>query len=215
MARRLKGMGKKKYENGFSLTLHPETLNDPLKWKTPHSIFVCSMSDIFHKDVPFSFVDKVITTIRNSQHHNYQMLTKRIDRMSSYFSERPVPDNLWLGATVESHLEVSRIDKLKRLLTPIRFLSCEPLLDDLGKIDLSGIDWVIVGGESGVKARPMKAQWLRSLLRQARKYEVPFYFKQWGTWGEDGIRRSMKKNGKSLDGKIIQMLPRPKMSRLA
>jgi protein gp37 len=131
--------------------------------------------------------------------------------MEEYFSSHPVPDNLWLGATVEAQSVISRIDPLKRLNASVRFLSCEPLVDDLGEIDLSGIDWLIVGGESGVKGRPMKPEWVRSLLKQARVYNVPFYFKQWGTFGPDGVKRNKKKNGRLLDGQIIQMLPEPKI----
>jgi protein gp37 len=129
--------------------------------------------------------------------------------MSEYFSSNPVPGNLWLGVTVESPNENFRIEMLKELNTSIRFLSCEPLIDDLGEIDLSGIDWIIVGGESGINARPMKPQWVRSLLKQANLYGAAFYFKQWGTWGSDGIKRNTKKNGQFLDGRNIQRIPQP------
>jgi protein gp37 len=215
MARRLKATGSAKYANGFTVTLHEDVLDHPVKWNGRHSIFICSMSDIFHDRVPFAFVDKVLDTVRKTPRHHYQILTKRVNRMSEYFSSRRAPENLWLGATVESSSETARIAPLSRLDANIRFLSCEPLLDDLGEIDLSGIDWVIAGGESGVRGRPMKPEWLRSLLRQARTQNVPFYFKQWGAWGSDGIKRSKKTNGNSLDGKIIQMMPQARHTATA
>lgn len=207
MAHRLQAMGVNKYANGFIPTLHEDTLGEPLKWKQPHTIFVCSMADLFHEAVPFSFIDKVMSTIRQTKHHRYQILTKRANRMAEYFSQSAVPGNVWLGVTVEAIAEKPRIDSLRRLPASIRFLSCEPLIEDLGKIDLSGIDWVIVGGESGVKARPMKPEWVRSIFKQANEQEVAFFFKQWGTWGSDGVKRNKKVNGKALDGEIIQMMP--------
>ena len=178
MARRLQAMGVKKYANGFAMTLHKEVLSEPLKWKSPHTVFVCSMADLFHEAVPFSFIDKVMDTIRKTKHHSYQILTKRANRMTEYFSQSITPENVWLGVTVEAASEKSRIDSLRGLQASIRFLSCEPLLEDLGRIDLSGIDWLIVGGESGVQARPMKPEWVRSILQQADEQGVAFFFKQ-------------------------------------
>ncbi|MCL2289206.1 MAG: phage Gp37/Gp68 family protein [Bacteroidetes bacterium] len=207
MAGRLKAMGVGKYENGFVPTMHENVLEEPLKWKIPHTVFVCSMADLFHDAVPFNFIDKVMSTIRKSSHHRYQILTKRAERMAEYFSKVDVPQNVWLGVTVESFSEKTRIDSLRNLPSSIRFISCEPLVDDLGEIDLTNIDWVIVGGESGVRARPMKPEWVRSILQQTDEQEVAFFFKQWGTWGADGIKRNKKANGKALDGKIIQMMP--------
>ena len=207
MAHRLQAMGADKYANGFIPTLHYEILGEPLKWKQPHTVFVCSMADLFHEVVPFSFIDKVMDTIRQTGHHRYQILTKRADRMAEYFYNYDAPDNVWLGVTVEATAEKSRIDSLRGLQASIRFLSCEPLVEDLGTIDLTDIDWVIVGGESGVQARPMKPEWVRSVLRQADEQGAAFFFKQWGTWGSDGIKRNKKANGKALDGKIIQMMP--------
>ena len=127
--------------------------------------------------------------------------------MAEYFSQNEVPKNVWLGVTVESPTEKSRIDSLRNLQADIRFLSCEPLIDDLGDIDLMGINWVIVGGESGVRARPMKPDWVRAILQQTEEQGAAFFFKQWGTWGSDGIKRNKKANGKALDGKIIQEMP--------
>lgn len=207
MAQRLKSMGVKKYENGFQLTLHEYTLDEPLNWRQPHTIFVCSMADLFHENVPFYFIDKVMDTIRRTKYHRYQILTKRAARMSTYFAENKIPENVWLGVTVEAPSEIERIDYLRQLKASIRFLSCEPLVENLGMIDLTDIDWVIVGGESGVQARPMKPEWVRSIMQQADEQEVAFFFKQWGTWGSDGVKRNKKANGKVIDGKIVQMMP--------
>ncbi|MCL2420596.1 MAG: phage Gp37/Gp68 family protein [Defluviitaleaceae bacterium] len=207
MANRLCAMGVGKYANKFTPTLHEDVLNEPLKWKKSHTVFVCSMADLFHDTVPFSFIDKVINTIKRSPNHRYQILTKRAARMEEYFTSNAVPDNVWLGVTVESPTEVPRIDSLRGLQSAIRFISCEPLLDDLGTIDLTDIDWVIVGGESGVKARPMKPEWVRSIFQQSEEQGAAFFFKQWGTWGSDGVKRNKKANGKALDGRIIQMMP--------
>jgi protein gp37 len=208
MSRRLKAMGVSKYANGFKVTLHHDVLNEPLKWKLPHTVFVCSMADLFHEKVPFSFVDKVMNTIRQTKHHRYQILTKRDKRMVEYFSNSAVPENVWLGVTVETSSEKYRINSLRKLNASIHFLSCEPLVEDLGIIDLSGIDWIIVGGESGVQARQMKLDWVRSIKKQANEQNIAFFFKQWGTWGADGVKRNKKANGKVLDGKIIQMMPK-------
>ena len=211
MAMRLKAMGVKKYASGFNPTLHEETLNEPIKWKQPHTIFVCSMADLFHETVPFDFVDKVMKTIHHTPQHRYQILTKRAERMAEYFARTEVPANVWLGVTVEAANVKSRIELLRNLPASIRFLSCEPLLECLGELNLKNIDWVIVGGESGVQARPMKLEWVRSIQKQAHEQNVAFFFKQWGTWGSDGVKRNKKANGKALDGEIIQMMPELEM----
>ena len=207
MSRRLKGMGQKKYANGFELTLHEDSLNEPLSWKKPHVIFVCSMSDLFHAGVPFEFIDKIMDTIRATPHHRYQLLTKRAERMAEYFSTREVPANAWLGVTCESSAVKFRIDALRELKATIKFLSCEPLIDALGEMNLSGIDWVIVGGESGPKARPMKEEWVLQIQAQCEKQGSTFFFKQWGTWGSDGVKRNKHANGKMLKGKVWQAMP--------
>jgi Bacteriophage protein gp37 len=207
MAHRLKAMGVAKYCNGFIPTVHENSLTEPLKWKKPHTIFVCSMADLFHESVPFDFINKVIDTIQKTKHHRYQILTKRADRMAEYFSQSAIPENVWLGVTVEAVESKQRIDILRGLPATIRFLSCEPLIEDLGVLDLSDIDWIIVGGESGAQARQMKPEWVRSIMYQAEEQKVAFFFKQWGTWGADGVKRNKKANGKALDGKIIQMMP--------
>ena len=208
MARRLHAMGMKKYENGFKVNIHPDDLEEPLKWKKGSNIFVCSMSDLFHPDVPFEFIDRVMETIEKTPQHRYQLLTKRAERMAEYFQTREVPCNAWLGVTVECRQTIGRIDSLRGILgATVRFLSCEPLLEDLGKMDLTGIHWMIVGGESGLQARPMKEEWVVSLRQLAKRHHVSFFFKQWGTWGEDGIKRSKHANGKKLKGKVVQQMP--------
>ena len=170
-------------------------------------IFVCSMSDLFHKDVPFEFIDKVFETIQSTPQHNYQILTKRAERMAEYFSTHIIPQNAWIGVTVEIAAMKFRIDYIRNLNAPIKFISCEPLLEDLEELDLRGIDWIIVGGESGMQARPIKEEWVLNIKRQADVNHIPFFFKQWGTWGLDGVKRNKKENGKMLQGKIVQNMP--------
>lgn len=207
MAKRLKAMRQNKYSNGFNITMHPAILQEPLHWKKPHTIFVCSMSDLFHEGVPFSFIDEIMTIISSTPWHNYQILTKRSKRMNEYFSKIKIPDNAWLGVTVENRMSVGRIEDLRTLNANVKFLSCEPLLEDLGNIDLSYIDWVIVGGESGSRARPMNPEWVNNIREQAAQQTALFFFKQWGTWGSDGVKRNKKANGKMIEGKIIQQMP--------
>ncbi len=207
MSRRLKAMGLGKYQNGFKLTLHEESLNEPLRWKNAHNIFVCSMSDLFHNDVPFDFVDKIMEVIELTPQHRYQILTKRAERMLEYFQNRCVPENVWLGVTVECQASKTRIDCLRAIPAKIHFLSCEPLLESLGVLNLSGIEWIIVGGESGSSARPMKEEWVIEIKEQSENQKSAFFFKQWGTWGSDGIKRNKRVNGKLLQGKVIQNMP--------
>lgn len=212
MAKRLQGMGQKRYANGFQLTLHPEALSEPMKVKEPSMFFVCSMADLFHKDVPDDFIYRVIDIIKSTPWHTYQLLTKRTERMREFFNygRYAVPDNVWIGTTVENAEQVRRIEWLNDIKTaPVRFLSCEPLLGDLGDIaeHLWNIDWVIVGGESGSKARPMSKEWVLNIKRQCEERGVPFFFKQWGTYGEDGVRRDKKANGCEIDGAKYQEWP--------
>ena len=207
MARRLKAMGQRKYFNGFSVTMHEQYLNEPMAWKGAHNIFVCSMSDIFHEEVPFEFVDRMFDVIKRTPQHRYQILTKRAERMAEYFATRSIPDNVWLGVTVEAQSSRFRIDYLRNLSASVKFLSCEPLVEDLGELDLTGIDWVIVGGESGPKARPMQESWALNIRKQVDEQGARFFFKQWGTWGADGIKRNKHANGKLLKGEIIQEMP--------
>lgn len=207
MSLRLQAMGQKKYENGFAVTLHPETLQEPTTWRTSHIVFVCSMSDLFHDSVPFDFIDKVMSVIKSTPKHTYQLLTKRAERMAEYFATRPIPKNAWVGVTVDVQNSKSRIDHLRNLNATIKFLSCEPLLEDLGELNLQDIDWVIVGGESGSNARAMKEVWVLSIQKQCEEQGSAFFFKQWGTWGADGVKRSKKANGKLLNGKVYQAMP--------
>ena len=208
MSRRLKAMGQAKYSNGFKVTLHEQCLDEPFTWRGAHNIFVCSMSDIFHEEVPFDFVDKMFDIIKRTPRHRYQILTKRAERMAEYFATRSIPENVWLGVTVEAQSSRFRIDRLRNLSASVKFLSCEPLVEDLGEIDLTGIDWVIVGGESGPKARPMQESWALNIRRQVEEQGARFFFKQWGTWGADGIKRNKHANGKLLNGEVIQEMPK-------
>jgi len=206
MAHRLEAMGKKKYANGFNVTCHVYALAEPLYNPKPSLYFVCSMADLFHELVPDYFIDEVMRTIENSPKHTFQILTKRARRMHKYFEYNSIPKNVWLGVTVEKRSELFRVEFLSELKAPIRFLSCEPLLGRLD-LDLENIDWVIVGGESGPHARPMKPEWVKSIWEQAYAQRIPFFFKQWGTYGPDGVKRSKQANGKELDGRIVQQMP--------
>ncbi len=201
MAIRLQHMNARGYENGFKFNLMPERLEQPLRIKKPTKFFVNSMSDLFHEKMPFDYLDQIFEVIRLTPQHTYQILTKREDRLTEYFSHKTAPDNVWLGVTVENSKTTKRIDVLRRIDARIRFLSCEPLLANLGKLDLTDIHWVIVGGESGRKARPMQPQWAIDIKHQCEQQEVSFFFKQWGAWGADGLKRSKKANGRTLLGR--------------
>jgi protein gp37 len=208
MAIRLQAMGVEGYENGFIFNPVPNRLNEPFKKKKPTVYFVNSMSDIFHEDMPEDYLNKIFDVIEETPHHTYQILTKRAERMFEYMSQREIPKNIWLGVTVDNRKEgLPRIDKLRNLQVSVLFLSVEPLLEDLGIMNLKNIDWVIVGGESGNKARPMEKEWVVSIKKQCEAEDVAFFFKQWGTWGADKIKRNKKLNGKEIDGKIWQQYP--------
>src|SRR5690606_11628584 len=208
MAGRLQAMGASGYANGFQLALHPERLDQPRKRKKATVYFVNSMSDLFHNDVPFAFIDRVFETIEQTPHHTYQVLTKRGDRMRRYFTNRIVHDNAWLGVSVENKkYGVPRITHLRAIEAKTRFLSVEPLLEDVGELDLGGIHWVIVGGESGHKARPMREEWALSVKEQCEEQGVDFFFKQWGSWGRDGVKRSKGQNGRALEGRTYDSMP--------
>ena len=208
MAKRLQAMGAAGYENGFKLTCHKSRLAQPRKRKKPTMYFVNSMSDLFHSQVPFGFIDEVMLTISQTPQHTYQILTKRPEVMAKYFSSRPVPDNAWLGVSVEDRKHgVPRIEVLRRIDAAIRFLSLEPLLEDIGIIDLSDIDWAIVGGESGAKARPMQSKWVANIKHQCRRAGVAFFFKQWGTHDKDGIKRGKKASGRLYRGRTWDEMP--------
>ncbi len=210
MARRLKAIGVKGYENGFILTLHPDRLTQPLNRKKPTLYFVNSMSDIFHEDIPDSYIHDVFNIIKKAQQHTFQILTKRAIRMSQFLQLNGVPENAWIGVTVENRRHgIPRIDILRNVKAPVRFLSMEPLLEDLGHLNLTNIDWIIVGGESGPKARLIKPEWVKSIKQQCEKHNISFFFKQWGCWGIDGKKRSKKLNGRLLLGRIWDNKPVP------
>ena len=208
MARRLHAMGAAGYESGFNLALHPGRISQPLARRKPTVYFVNSMSDLFHQEIPDVFLDEVFRVIEATPQHTYQILTKRADRLPGYFSIRPCPPNVWLGVSVEDRAYgLPRIDQLRRVNAGVRFLSIEPLLEDLGAIDLDGIHWVIVGGESGHKARPMQAAWVEIIRRQVDAAGVAFFFKQWGGWGPDGVKRHKKANGRVFNGRTWNAYP--------
>ncbi len=200
LAKRLKAMGNKSYINGFDLTLHHELLTKPLLWKKPKLIFVNSMSDMFHKDVPFEFIQDIFSVMKEANWHIFQILTKRSDNLKNLAHKLEWPKNVWMGVTIESKDYMHRINDLLATPAAIKFLSLEPLLSDMPNINLKGIDWVIVGGESGPKARPMLKEWVIDIKNQCDNYNIPFFFKQWG-----GVQK--KKNGRELNGKIYSNMP--------
>lgn len=208
MARRLKAMGANGYHNGFELTLHPDRIDQPKSRTKPTTYFVNSMSDLFHDEVPDEFIERVLQTCSDTPQHTYQILTKRAERLPKFFKSRACPDNVWLGVSVEDRkYGIPRIAHLRKVRAKTRFLSVEPLLEDLGRINLGGIHWVIVGGESGRGARPMNPSWVTSLREQASTAGTAFFFKQWGAWGSDGVLRNKKANGRLLDGRTWDQLP--------
>jgi protein gp37 len=200
MALRLQAAGMKKYANGFELTVHERELLTPVRWKRPSVIFTCSMSDLFHEEVPDDFIRRVFDVMVKTDRHVYQVLTKRPERALALASKLPWPRNVWLGATVENALCIGRIEKLRQVNAELRFLSLEPLLGPLSEINLEGIGWVIVGGESGPGARVMRKEWALEVRDICRKAGVPFFFKQWG-----GVNK--KKNGRRLDGRLYSEMP--------
>jgi protein gp37 len=194
-------MGQKKYSNGFRLTLHPETLDLPLQWKEPQMIFVNSMSDLFHHDVPLEYIQRVFDTMRAASWHQFQVLTKRSGRLLAVSDQIDWPSNVWMGVSVELEAYAARIDHLRRTGARIKFLSLEPLLGSLENLDLTCIDWVIVGGESGPGARPMRSEWVTSIRLQCEQASVAFFFKQWG-----GVNK--KRTGRILGGQTYDEMPR-------
>ena len=202
VAKRLQSMGSKRYRNGFQITLHPDALEIPVKWKKRRMIFVNSMSDLFHDRVPLEFIQKVFEVMEQCPQHIFQVLTKRSERMQKLLGlDLPILPNVWLGVIVESDYHKRRIQDLRYTSAAVRFLSCEPLLSDISDMWLMDIHWVIVGGESGPDARPMKEEWVRTIQKQCAEQDVPFFFKQWGGTGRD-------KGGNLLDGKVCQEFPR-------
>jgi len=200
MALRLQSMGQPNYVNGFQLTLQEDALELPLRWKKPQTIFVNSMSDMFHTDVPLEFIVKVFDVMRRANWHRFQVLTKRSDRLLSLAQQLTWARNIWMGVSVESDSYIHRIDDLRRTEASIKFLSLEPLLGPLADLCLEGVDWVIVGGESGPGARPMSSEWVTSIRDQCIDANVPFFFKQWG-----GVWK--KKFGRELEGRTWDQMP--------
>lgn len=200
LALRLKAMGNTRYRNGFGITLHHDLLDLPKRWRKPRRVFVNSMSDLFHEQVPLEFIRLVFATMEACPQHTFQVLTKRSKRLRELASVLPWPRNVWVGVTVENSSVIYRINDLRGVPAAVRFLSCEPLLGPLSNLPLDGIHWVIVGGESGPGARPMKIEWLRSVFQQCRKSQVPFFFKQWG-----GVCKGL--TGRDLDGRTYNEMP--------
>jgi protein gp37 len=194
------------YEQGFDLRLWPERLTLPLRWKTPRLIFVNSMSDLFHEDVPDEFIHAVFMTMVSAERHTFQVLTKRPERAAQLNVSLPWPKNVWMGTSIENQRFATRIEHLRATSAAIRFLSCEPLLGPL-RLDLRGIDWVIVGGESGSRARPMRADWARDIRDQCKASGTAFFFKQWGAHNELGLRVGKHRSGRDLDGRTWDELP--------
>ncbi len=205
-AERFRGVPGHPYEQGFDLQLRPERLEQPLNWAQPRMIFVNSMSDLFHKDVPASYIRDVFKVIRRAHWHTFQILTKRSERLAELAPKLPWPQNIWMGVSVENQRWTPRIDALRTVKAKVRFLSCEPLLGPL-KLDLSGIHWVIVGGESGPRARPMRPEWVRDIRQQCEAAGAAFFFKQWGAHNEAGERVGKGKAGRELDGRVWGAMP--------
>lgn len=201
MARRLQAMGQKNYVTGFELALHPHALELPLTWKKPQTIFVNSMSDLFLDDVPSEFIQKVFDVMCRAHWHTFQILTKRSERLAGLSSELAWANNIWMGVSVENNDYTYRVDHLRSTGASVKFLSMEPLLGPTPDLNLQGIDWVIVGGESGPGARPMEEEWVVGIKEKCLQANVPFFFKQWG-----GVRK--KKAGRELQGRTWDQMPR-------
>ena len=200
MAKRLQAMRQPNYVNGFKVTTHPHVLEKPLEWKTPQVIFVNSMSDLFHKDVPLEFIQRVFAVMKRAHWHQFQVLTKRSERLAERSPYLEWTDNIWMGVSVETKDYIYRIDDLRKTGAKIKFLSVEPLLGPIPKMNLKGIKWVIVGGESGPGARPLEREWVTDVRDQCQKSRVPFFFKQWG-----GVQK--KKAGRVLEGRTWDEMP--------
>jgi protein gp37 len=200
MAQRLRAMGQERYRNGFRLTLQPDALQIPLKWKKPRVIFVNSMSDLFHVDVPIAYIQQCFAVMSEASHHTFQILTKRADRVAELSAKLPWPENVWMGTSVESVEYLDRVRALQAVPAHIRFLSVEPLLGPIARLPLKNVQWVIVGGESGPGARPMLERWVTQIRDQCVAKSVPFFFKQWG-----GVNK--KRTGRLLQGRTWDEMP--------
>lgn len=200
MAHRLHAMGSDKYRNVFELTLHPELIDEPKSWKTHRTVFVNSMSDLFHEQIPISFIQQVFSTMIDCPQHTFQILTKRANKLFEYDHQLTWSKNIWMGVTVESQKHVHRIDALRHTGAYVKFLSMEPLLSAVNNLDLTGIDWVIVGGESGPGARPIRESWVLDIKEMCQEQQIPFFFKQWGG-------KNKKRAGRVLEGKVWDEMP--------
>ena len=200
MARRLEAMGSDRYRNGFNVTLHPDLLDVPRRWRQARIVFVNSMSDLFHDDIPLAYIQRVFATMRDCPHHTFQVLTKRSERLAELAPQLPWPKNVWMGVSVEDARVIHRVADLQTVPAAVRFLSLEPLIGPLEALPLEGIHWAIVGGESGPRARPLRKEWVTSIFRQCRAARVPFFFKQWG-----GVRKDL--TGRELNGRIYNEMP--------
>ena len=221
MAKRLQAMGQPNYRNGFRLTLHPHMLEIPLHWRQPRMIFVNSMGDLFHKDVPLDFILRVFDVMQRASQHCFQILTKRSERLAELSCKFPWPDNVWMGVTVENSDCAVRIEDLRLTGAAVKFLSCEPLLSPIPDLNVDGIDWVIVGGESGPGARPMHHEWVTDIRDQCIVEGIPFFFKQWGginkratgrmldsrTWDETPMDTQHLKRRETIHDERIPVLP--------
>jgi len=208
MSRRLQAMGVEKYVNGFKVRQHEAALAIPYGWKKPAMVFVNSMSDLFHKEMSLEFIQKVFKVMNECPHLIFQVLTKRGERLEEVWKHLNWSENIWMGVSVENELVTNRIDSLRMVPAAVRFLSCEPLIGPLPKMNLKEIDWVIVGGESGVHPRPMKTEWAVDIRNQCEKCDVAFFFKQWGG-------RNKKAAGRELEGALYETFPTPKKRRAA
>jgi protein gp37 len=200
MAKRLQAMGTRGYEKGFEVTLHPHALDKPLKMKKPQMIFVNSMSDIFHKDIPDEYIVKIFEVMNKAHWHTFQVLTKRPERLEQIAHKLKWSDNIWMGVTVESNNYIKRVDYLRDMDAKIKFLSIEPLIAPVDKLDYANIDWVIVGGESGYGCREIKKEWVENIQIKCQQQNIPFFFKQWG-----GVNKKI--NGRLLNGKTYDDMP--------
>jgi protein gp37 len=217
MSKRLKAMGQTKYKNGFKLTLHEDVIYHPYQWKKPKTVFVNSMSDLFHKDIPLEFIQKVFKVMNETPMHTYQVLTKRADVLLKYDNLITWTPNIWMGVSVENSKVVERIDLLRKTHAQTKFLSIEPLIGALPSLDLTNIDWVIVGGESGHNARPIKHEWVVDIKKQCKRSKTSFFFKQWGKaefnvdQDDPTIRANHPNHAKGgclIDGKIYRAMPK-------
>lgn len=208
MAHRLKQMGQPRYRNGFELTLQPDLLEQPLRWKEPRLVFVNSMSDLFHEDVPFDYIQRVFDVMLRADWHAFQILTKRAERLVDVSGRLSWPPNVWMGVSVENQDYIWRIEHLQRVPAAVRFLSVEPILGPIPELPLDDVHWVIVGGESGPGARLIKAEWVRDIRDRCLELDVPFFFKQWG-----GVHKA--RSGRELDGRTWDQMPRIPSKRRA